>query len=168
MIVLGVLKYYRIMIVSFPIDPRSIMTNQVGDIVRKFFEQFERNSNTFAGEPIARQFSNPFLSADPHGVTYAVSANELIESIVKRKAFFTSIGFQWLKIRVLETQNLDDQYSLAKTQATMQFKKSSGETVDVTSYSTYILYMKNTLPMIVFSTTHEDLMKIMKENGLIP
>ena len=33
--------------------------NQVSDVVKKFFEDFERASNTFEGDRLALQFSDP-------------------------------------------------------------------------------------------------------------
>jgi hypothetical protein len=40
--------------------------NQVSDVVKTFFEDFERRSNTFESG-LALQFSDPFMTAAPDG-----------------------------------------------------------------------------------------------------
>ena len=50
----------------------------------------------------------------------------------------------------------------------MRFEKNLGQPIDLEDYSTYILYVKDASPRIVFYTTHENLMKIMQERGLLP
>jgi hypothetical protein len=57
---------------------------------------------------------------------------------------------------------------MAKVQVQMRFEKNPGKPIDIMSSSTYILVIKNDSPKIVFYLTHENLLKIMQELGLLP
>ncbi len=72
--------------------------NQASDVVKKFFEDFERGSNTFERDLLALQFSDPFMAADPDGGIQVVKKDNFLAGIAKRQAFFQSIGFQFGKI----------------------------------------------------------------------
>jgi hypothetical protein len=57
---------------------------------------------------------------------------------------------------------------MAKVQWQMRFEKNPGKPIDATSSSTYILFIKDDSAKIVFYLTHENLLKIMQELGLLP
>ena len=141
--------------------------NQVSDVVKTFFEDFERRSNTFE-RGLAFQFSDPFMTADPDGNIQIVKTDDFLAGISKRQAFFQSIGFQFVKIVVLDETQLDDHYVMAKVHVHMRFEKDPGQPIDLKDSSTYILFIKDDSPRIVFYTTHENLLKIMQERGLLP
>jgi len=141
--------------------------NQVSDVVKTFFEEFERRSNTFESG-LAFQFSDPFMTADPDGNIQIVKTDDFLAGISKRQAFFQSIGFQFVKIVVLDETQLDDHYVMAKVHVHMRFEKDPGQPIDLNDYSTYVLFIKDDLPKIVFYLTHENFMKIMQERGLLP
>ena len=142
--------------------------NQVSDVVKKFFEDFERGSNTFESDLLASQFSDPFMAAEPNGRIQVVKRDDFLAGIAKRQAFFQSIGFQFVKIVLLDQTRLDDHYVMAKVQAHMRFEKNPGQPIDLKDYSTYILFIKDDSSKIIFYTTHENLLKIMQERGLLP
>src|SRR5215469_12208097 len=133
---------------------------QVSHIIRTFFEEFERASNTLEQDLLASQFSDPFMTADPHGGIQVVKKDDFLAGISKRQAFFLSIGFQFVKIAPLKEMRLDDHYVMVKAHVQMRFEKNQGRPIDLIDDSTYILFVKDDSPRIVFSTTHEDLMKI--------
>ena len=141
--------------------------NQVSDVVKTFFEDFERRSNAFE-RGLASQFSDPFMTADPDGSIQIMKTDDFLAGISKRQAFFQSIGFQFVKIVVLDETRLDDHYVMAKVYVHMRFEKDPGQPIDLKDYSTYVLFVKDDLPKIVFYLTHENFMKIMQERGLLP
>jgi len=57
---------------------------------------------------------------------------------------------------------------MAKVQWQMRFEKNSGKPIDTQSSSTYILFIEDESPKIVFYLTHENFMTIMQELGLVP
>jgi len=141
---------------------------RVSDVVKAFFEEFERGSNTFERDLLARQFSDPFMAADPDGGIQVVKKEDFLAGIAKRQAFFHSLGFQFVKIVPLEETRLDDHYMMVKVQSHMRFEKNPGHPIDLKDASTNILFIKDDAPRIVFYTTHENLMKMMQERGLLP
>lgn len=140
---------------------------RVSDIIKAFFEDFEHASNTFEHDLLARQFSDPFMSADPSGNIQVVKQDDFLAGITKRQTFFHSIGFQFVKTLPFEESWLDNHYVLVKVHGTMRFEKEPGQPVDIFSDSHYILFVKDGLPKIVFSLTHENLLQIMQKHGLI-
>ena len=141
--------------------------NQVSSVIDQFFEEFERVSNTFERDLLARQFSDPFIAAGPDGGIQVVKKEDFLAGIAKRQAFFHSIGFQFVKIVPLEETRLDDHYVMVKVQSRMRFEKNPGHPVNLKDSSSYILFIQDDSPKIVFYTTHENLMKIMQEKGLL-
>ena len=141
---------------------------QVSDIVKKFFEEFERGSNTFERNLLTLQFSDPFMAAGPDGGIQVVKKDDFLAGISQRQAFFQSIGFQFVKILSLDETPLDDHYVMVKALVHMRFEKIPGQPVDLKDHSTYILFVGDISPKIVFYLTHENLMKIMQDKGLLP
>jgi len=141
---------------------------QVSDVVKTFFEDFERASNTFERDLLSSQFSDPFMVADPSGGIQVVKKDDFLTGIAKRQAFFHSIGFQSVKIVPLDETPLAPHYVMVKAHAQMRFEKPPDQFVDLESDSVYILFIKEDSPKIVFNLTHEDLLKIMQEHGLLP
>jgi hypothetical protein len=142
--------------------------NQVSDVVKKFFADFERASNTFESDLLTSQFSDPFVAADPNGGIQVVKKDGFLAGIAKRQAFFQSIGFQFVKIVLLDETRLDNHYVMVKVHVQMRFEKNPGQPIDTNNDSVYILFIKDDSPKTVFNLTHEDLMKIMQEHGLLP
>ena len=141
--------------------------NQVSAIIKKFFEDFEQRSNSFANE-LALQFSDPFMVANPDGGIQVVKKDDFIAGIAKRQQFFQSLGFQFIKILSIDEMRLNDHYVMAKVLVLMRFEKSAGQPVDLKDYTTYVLFVKDDSPRIVFYLTHTNLTKIMQDNGLLP
>jgi hypothetical protein len=141
---------------------------QVSDIIKTFFEDFERASNMFEQDLLAFQFSDPFMAADPHGGIQVVKKDDFRAGIAKRQAFFHSVGFQFVKVIPLDETPLDSHYMMVKVRTQMRFEKTPGQPIEMNNDSVYILFIKDDSPKIVFNLTHEDLMKIMQEHGLLP
>ncbi len=142
--------------------------SQISDIIKTFFEDFERGSNTFERDLLAFQFSDPYMAADPDGGIHVVKKDDFLAGIAKRQAFCHSVGFQFVKIVPFEETRLADHYVMVKAHVHMRFEKNPGKPIDMENDSTYILFIKDASPRIVFNLTHEDFMKIMQEHGLLP
>ncbi len=142
--------------------------NQVSDLIKAFFEDFERASNLFEQDLLASQFSDPFMAADPHGGIQVVKKEHFLAGIAQRQSFFHAIGFRGVKIVPFEETRLDQHYVIVKAHGSMRFEKTAGQPIDVNSDSVYILFIQDHSEKIVFQLTHEDLMKIMQEHDLLP
>ena len=110
--------------------------NQVSDVVKAFFEDFEQGSNTFEPALLALQFSDPFMAAAPDGGIQVVKKDDFLAGIAKRQAFFQSIGFQFVKLLPLDETRLDDHYVMVKVHSHMRFEKNPGQPVDLEDSST--------------------------------
>lgn len=108
------------------------------------------------------------MAADPGGNIHIVKKDDLLAVASKRQAFFQSIGFQFVKVVVLDETQLDDHYVMAKVHVHMRFEKEPGSPVDIKNDTTYILFVKDDSPRIVFNLAHEDLTKVMQKHGLLP
>jgi hypothetical protein len=135
--------------------------------IKKFFEDFERGSNTFESDLIASQFSDTFMVADPHGGVQVVTKGAFVAGIAQRRQFFQTMGFKFVKVLALEETPLDDKYVLAKIKAQMRFEREPGRPVDLVSNSTYILFIGADSPTVVFYLTHEDMIATMREQVLL-
>jgi hypothetical protein len=141
---------------------------QVSSSIKTFFEDFERASNTFDQALLASLFSDPFMSADPHGNVQVTKREDFLSVIAKRQAFFHALGFQFVKIVPLAETQLGGSYVMVKAHTQMQFAKSPGQPIEMNNEMIYIMFMKDDSSKIVFQLTHEDLLKIMREHGLLP
>jgi hypothetical protein len=139
----------------------------VSAVVQTFFAEFERASNTFERDLLARQWSDPFMVADPHGSIQVVKREDFLAGIAKRQAFLHSIGFQFVTIVPVEEIRLDDHYVLVKTHAEMRFEQRPGHPIDLKHAGTYIVFINDDVPIIVFNLTHDDVMKLMQAHGLV-
>jgi hypothetical protein len=145
-----------------------VTMKQVSDLIRTFFEDFERASNTFEQDLLASLFSDPYMAADPHGRIHVVKKDDLLAGITKRQALFHSLGLQFVKIVPLEETCLDTHYVMVKAHTSMRFEKTSAQPIDMSNDSIYILFIQDDSPQIVFNLTHEDVLKMMQEHGLFP
>src|SRR5215510_9226892 len=99
---------------------------QASDIVRKFFEDYERSINASdsegAPEFIASRYSDPFMFAGPQGAQ-AVKKEDFLKALPKRQWFFKSIGLTSTTIQSLEEIRLDANHVMVKTSWNMRFEK---------------------------------------------
>jgi hypothetical protein len=141
--------------------------NQVSDIVRKFFADYERGSNAPDPELVAVQYSDAFMFAGPQG-GQPINKVDFLKALPKRAGFFKTVGLTSSKIQSLEETRLDDNYLLVKAYWKMRFEKDRQPPIVAEISATYILYQREDLLRIVFQLDHQDLMKRVQDLGLLP
>lgn len=141
--------------------------NQVSEIVRKFFEEYERNIKASVPEHVASQYSDPFMFASPQGAQ-TVKKEAFLTVLLKRVGFFKTIGLTSSTIQSLEETRLDNNYVLVKVFWKMRFEKDGAQPIDDENSATYILHQQEDLMRIVFQLDHQDLMKRVQDLGLLP
>ncbi|HZF39485.1 MAG TPA: hypothetical protein VE715_11705, partial [Blastocatellia bacterium] len=101
---------------------------QVSDVVREFFEDYERNvkaSNSEARpELIASRYSDSFMFAGPQGAQ-TVKKEDFLKALPKRQSFFKTVGLASSTIQSLEETRLDDNYVMVKAYWNMRFEKEA-------------------------------------------
>ena len=63
---------------------------------------------------------------------------------------------------------MDAHYVLARAQFVWRFETALASPIDVTVYSTFILYAKEEVPSIVFQQEREDFWQLLRMRGLLP
>jgi ketosteroid isomerase-like protein len=144
---------------------------QLSDIVRNFFEEYERSINASdsegAPEFIASRYSDSFMFAGPQGAQ-AVNKEGFLKALPKRQWFFKSIGLTSTTIQSLEETRLDDNYVMVKTSWNVRFEKEAGQPIVAEARATYVLRQEESSLRIVFQIDHQDLMRVAQDSGLLP
>jgi ketosteroid isomerase-like protein len=140
---------------------------QVNDIVRKFFEDYERDVNASDPELIASRYADSFMFAGPQGAQ-TIKKEDFLKALPKRQGFFKTVGLTSSKIKSLEETRLDDNYVMVKTHWNMRFEKKPEQPIVVETSATYILCRQESSLRIVFQLDHQDLMKKAQDLGLLP
>jgi Domain of unknown function (DUF4440) len=144
---------------------------QASDVVRKFFEDYERSINASNSEDppdlIASRYSDTFMFAGPQG-SQAVKKEDFLKALPKRQFFFKTAGLTSSTIQSLEETRLDDNYVMVKAYWNMRFEKEAEQPIVAETSATYILRQEESSLRIVFQLDHQDLMKTAQDLGLFP
>ncbi|MCG3208873.1 MAG: hypothetical protein FOGNACKC_02486 [Anaerolineae bacterium] len=141
--------------------------NQASDIVRKFFEDYERGSNAADPTLVTAQYSDSFMFAGPQGAQ-AVSKADFLKALPKREGFFKAVGLTASKIQTLQETRLDEHYILVKVTWQIRFEKEPERPLVEEIAATYLLYQQDNLLRIVLQLDHQDLMQRVQALGLLP
>jgi hypothetical protein len=126
----------------------------------------ERAANTLDLKLTDSQYADQFLFGDPNG-TRLIEKQKFLPALPKRQEFFKSLGHLSSKILALEETPIDDQYTMVKAHFQMQFQMPNGQIEEAGVDSTYILFIKGELPIIVMQIEDENLQQVMKDRGWI-
>ena len=140
---------------------------QSSDVVRKFFEGFEKASNSLDLELLGSQYSDSFMFASPQGAQ-PIKKDDFLKVLPKRQGFFKTIGLISSTITALEETRLDKNYIMVKAHWNMQFEKKPGQSITDDISATYVLFQQENRLQIVFQLDHQDLTKRVQELGLMP
>ncbi len=140
---------------------------RVSSLVKTFFREFDRANNLFDPALLAPHLSSTFAGADPHGDVQVVRKDDFLTGIGKRQAYLETLGFRFVKLVPLEEIPLSEHYLLVKTHGVMRLEKSPDETIDLVHDAAYVLYIKDSLPKIVFALSHDDPLSMAQAQGLL-
>ena len=142
--------------------------NHVSDKFRAFFEEFERANNAFAPDLLAPLVSDPLVGADPNGVIQVISKEDYLAGAAQSREYLQSLGFQFVKTVPVEEIPLSAHYTMVKTKGTMRLEKVKNQPIDLIHDATYILFIKDGKPQIVFALSHEDPRKMAQDqHGIV-
>ena len=141
--------------------------NQASDIVREFFEGFEKASNALDLEILGSQYGDSFMFASPQGAQ-SIKKDDFLKVLPKRKGFFRTIGLISSKITALEETRLDKNYVMVKAHWNMKFEKNPGQSIVDEISATYVLFQQENILQIMFQLDHQDLTKRVEQLGLLP
>jgi hypothetical protein len=131
----------------------------------RFFRTFELNNSSGDNQTIVAQFADVFMAAGPQG-TQAVKATDFALALPRRKQMFNAWGLQATALASLQETRLDARFVLANIQWRMTFARDKREPQDVLVDSVFIVDLE--IEKIVFYLANQDIVKVLKESGIIP
>jgi len=135
--------------------------------IELFFRNFERQSNGGNPDEILAQFADVVMVAGPDG-SQVVRAADLAVALPKRKELFNRIGCRSTNLVSMNETRLDRRYVMVETQWRLEFERGEGRIDDVQVGSTFVVDAGREELKIVFYLTHQDIMTILRERGILP
>jgi len=81
---------------------------------------------------------------------------------------FVNVSMTTCEVAALSEARVDEHYAMVRTQFVWRFEKAAAPPIDVTVDSTFILYLKDSVPEIVFHHEHEDFWQMLRTRGVLP
>jgi len=78
------------------------------------------------------------------------------------------VGHSFTTLASLNETRLNEHYAMVRAQFVWRFEKTTAPPVDVTVDSTFILYLKDGVPEIVFHHEREDFFQALRTRGVLP
>ncbi|MCI0336657.1 MAG: hypothetical protein L0226_03700 [Acidobacteria bacterium] len=141
--------------------------NTASHAVKEFFEQYELSRNTLDLGLIASQYPDSFMWADPNGAR-VVEKHVVLASLPRGQEFLKALGHKFTKVLSLDETWLDDHYVLVRVKFLWGFEKASEQPIDVKLDGTFILYINNGSPKIIFQHEREDFQQALRARGVLP
>jgi hypothetical protein len=130
--------------------------------VANFFEIYEKSISEAAVSTVAALYSDVFMFGGPRGVQ-SVKKDDFLKLLPGRKAHFQSIGLEKSTIASIDEISLDPKYILARVVWEMTLKKSPETSRQFEAKTTYILEIRNEIPVIIMQLDHQDLAQKVNE-----
>ena len=116
---------------------------------------------------IASQYPDSFMFAGPKGVRVA-EKGAVLAAFPKGQEFLKSLGHESTEVLTLDETRMDEHYVLVRARFVWQFQRAPGARIDVKVDSTFILYIDQGVPKIVFQHEHEDFRQALQASGVLP
>ena len=133
--------------------------------VETFFQTFEQASAVADVETLARLFAPSFLVAGVGGAQ-PVKTSDFLAAIPKRKQMFQAAGCKPAALVSLHEIKLDDRYALIRTE--WRWAMDRPDVPEIRASSTFLLQRTGDELRIVLYVSHEDVMALLRERGLLP
>jgi hypothetical protein len=135
--------------------------------VGRFFQLYAQKSSEDDIPALVSQFTDPFVSADPHG-THCVRVDDFAAALPRRKLLFDRLGCKPAVLVSLQETQLDARYVLAKTKWRLDFTPTnSGDVEQVLVDSTFLVDTGGEEFKIVMYMAHQDIMQVLRDRGIL-
>jgi hypothetical protein len=135
-------------------------------VVREFFDQYARSRSAMDTDRIASQYADTCMFAGPDGAQVAQKEAVLV-GFPKALELLKTVGYTSTKIASLDETRMDEHYAMVSAQFAWRFEKAAAP-VDVKVDSTFIVYVRDSVPKIVFQHEHEDFWQLLRMRGVLP
>jgi hypothetical protein len=136
-------------------------------LVKKFFNQYASSRSAQDIDLIASQYPDSFMFAGPNGARVA-EKQAVLAAFPKGQEFLRSLGHKSTEVLSLDETKIDQHYVLVRALFVWRFQRPSEQPVDVKVHSTFILYVDQGAPRIVFQHEEEDFQKLLRVSGVLP
>jgi hypothetical protein len=135
--------------------------------VGRFFQLYAQKSSEDDIPALVSQFTDPFISADPHG-THCVRVEDFAAALPRRKFLFDRLGCKPAVLTSLHETQLDARYVLAKTTWRFEFaRENSRESEEILADSTFLVDTGEEEFKIVMYMAHQDIMQVLRDRGIL-
>lgn len=135
--------------------------------VQEFFDQYAQSRSALDIDLIASQYTDSIMFAGPDG-TYVAEKPAILAAFPKGQEFLKAHGHKSTKVLSFDETRLDDRYLLVRARFVWRFEKSSAQPIDVEVASTFILYISDGAPKIVFQHEPEEFQQALRASGVLP
>jgi ketosteroid isomerase-like protein len=136
-------------------------------IVQEFFDQYVRSRSAMDIDHIASQYAESCMFAAHDGPRVA-EKQAILEGFPKALELLKTVGHTSTKLASLDETRVDEHYTMVRAQFVWRFEKAAAPPIDVTVDSTFILYIKDGVPTIVFHHEREDFWQALRTRGVLP
>ncbi len=141
--------------------------NATTPVVQEFFDRYARSRSALDINVIASQYPDSFMFAGPSGAR-VVEKTDVLAAFSKGQEFLKAVGHKSTEIASLNETRLDPHYVMARVQVLWRFEKESAQSIDVEVDSTFILYINQGAPTIVFQQEREEFQEALRARGVLP
>ena len=136
-------------------------------VVQEFFEQYVRSRSTMDVDRLVSQYADSCMFAAHDGVR-VVEKPALLAGFPKALELLKTVGHTSTSLASLSEARVDEHYAMVRAQFVWRFEKASAPPIDVTVDSTFILYLMDGVPRIVFHHEHEDFWQRLRTRAVLP
>lgn len=141
--------------------------SNVTPVVQEFFDRYARSRSALDIDLIASQYPDACMFAGPSGARVGEKA-AVLAAFPKGQEFLKAAGHRSTTVLSLDETRLDQYYTLVRATFVWRFEKVSAQPIDVTVGTTFILYMDQGAPKIVFQQEREDFQQALRASGVLP
>src|SRR5262245_9021562 len=117
--------------------------------VQRFFDLYARSRSAMDIDRIANQYADTCMFAGPNG-TQVAEKQAVLAGFPKALELLKTVGHTSTKLASLNETRVDEHYAMTRAQFIWCFEQPAAQPIDVRVDSTFILYIKDDEPKIVF------------------
>jgi ketosteroid isomerase-like protein len=136
-------------------------------VVQEFFDLYTRSRSAMDIDRIASQYADSYMFASPDGARVA-EKQAVLAGFPKALGLLKTVGYTSTQLASLDETRVDEHYAVVRAQFVWRFQKAAAPPIDVKVDSTFILYIKDGVPKIVFQHEHEDFWQALRTRGVLP
>jgi hypothetical protein len=141
--------------------------NNATPVVQEFFDRYARSRGALDIDLISSQYPDVCMFAGPSGARVGEKA-AILAAFPKGREFLEAAGHTATTVLSLDETRLDERYTLVRATFVWRFEKASAQPIDVTVDTTFVLFMDQGAPKIVFQQEREDFQQALRASGVLP